>query len=238
MPRFEPVPINLQLLTDALVKAKATWQDLRLEFLWDEHGKHVSNLEAGRGCLEVIQRVSSGLGLDPNDLMVQQRSKPRIPLPYHSDLGLWLSRMDAMVSQPDGAAPVPTGLVNRLKALCEVPYEKRKGWGDRPPAELVALHQEIRFAGLMVCAGMVTRFVQDLPTGRTRPASISVLELDWHGDVLTQGGQLDPENALTTIGPERDPVTPEWLARFNKPRFTADDLLRYSDMVHKTIGAK
>jgi hypothetical protein len=38
------------------------------------------------------------------------------------------------------------------------------------------------------------------------------------------------------IGPERDAVTPEWLARFNKPRFTASDLLRYSDMVHETIG--
>lgn len=235
-PRFEPVPINLPLLEKAMAKNGVTWQGLLFEFTWDEEGKHVKDLQSGRGCLDAIQHVAELFGLDPNELMVHERSTPRIPLPHHTDLALWLSRMDAVVSQPEGTPAVASGLVNRLKALCAVPYEKRRGWGDRPPSELEALNQEIRFAGLMVCAGMGTRFVQDLPNGRTRPASVSVLEFDWQVDVLTQGGQLEPENTFMTIGPERDPVTPEWLARFNKPRFTASDLLRYSDMVHETIG--
>ena len=235
-PRFEPVPISLQLLEDSLAAAKMTWRDLSLKFPFDEDGKHVADLKAGRGCLDAVHAVSTLLGLDPNELMVQQRTTPRIPLPHHTDLALWLSRMDAVVAQPDGAAPVAAGLVNRLKALCAVPYEKRRAWDKRPSAEFEALNQEIRFAGLMVCAGMGTRFVQDLPNGRTRPASISVLEFDWQVDVLTLGGQLDQEQTSMVIGPERDAVTPEWLARFNKPRFTASDLLRYSDMVHETIG--
>ena len=235
-PRFEPVPISLQLLEDSLAAAKMTWRDLSLKFPFDEDGKHVADLKAGRGCLDAVHAVSTLLGLDPNELMVQQRTTPRIPLPHHTDLALWLSRMDAVVAQPDGAAPVAAGLVNRLKALCAVPYEKRRAWDKRPPAEFEALNQEIRFAGLMVCAGMGTRFVQDLPNGRTRPASISVLEFDWQVDVLTHGGQLDQEQTSMVIGPERDDVTPEWLTRFNKPRFTASDLLRYSDMVHETIG--
>lgn len=235
-PRFESVPISLQLLEDSLAAAKMTWRDLSLKFPFDEDGKHVADLKAGRGCLDAVHAVSTLLGLDPNELMVQQRTTPRIPLPHHTDLALWLSRMDAVVAQPDGAAPVAAGLVNRLKALCAVPYEKRRAWDKRPSAEFEALNQEIRFAGLMVCAGMGTRFVQDLPNGRTRPASISVLEFDWQVDVLTQGGQLDQEQTSMVIGPERDAVTPEWLTRFNKPRFTASDLLRYSDMVHETIG--
>lgn len=235
-PRFEPVPISLQLLEDSLAAAKMTWRDLSLKFPFDEDGKHVADLKVGRGCLDAVHAVSTLLGLDPNELMVQQRTTPRIPLPHHTDLALWLSRMDAVVAQPDGAAPVAAGLVNRLKALCAVPYEKRRAWDKRPSAEFEALNQEIRFAGLMVCAGMGTRFVQDLPNGRTRPASISVLEFDWQVDVLTQGGQLDQEQTSMVIGPERDAVTPEWLTRFNKPRFTASDLLRYSDMVHETIG--
>lgn len=235
-PRFEPVPISLQLLQDSLAAAKMTWRDLSLKFPFDEDGKHVADLKAGRGCLDAVHAVSTLLGLDPNELMVHQRTTPRIPLPHHTDLALWLSRMDAVVAQPDGAAPVAAGLVNRLKALCAVPYEKRRAWDKRPSAEFEALNQEIRFAGLMVCAGMGTRFVQDLPNGRARPASISVLEFDWQVDVLTQGGQLDQEQTSMVIGPERDAVTPEWLARFNKPRFTASDLLRYSDMVHETIG--
>lgn len=235
-PRFEPVPISLQLLEDSLAAAKMTWRDLSLKFPFDEDGKHVADLKAGRGCLDAVHAVSTLLGLDPNELMVQQRTTPRIPLPHHTDLALWLSRMDAVVAQPDGAAPVAAGLVNRLKALCAVPYEKRRAWDKRPSAEFEALNQEIRFAGLMVCADMGTRFVQDLPNGRTRPASISVLEFDWQVDVLTQGGQLDQEQTSMVIGPERDAATPEWLTRFNKPRFTASDLLRYSDMVHETIG--
>jgi hypothetical protein len=101
--------------------------------------------------------------------------------------------------------------------------------------ELEALNQEVRFAGLMVCAGMGTRFVRDLPLGWERPASVSVLEFDRQVDVLTQGGQLDADNRSMEIGPERDAVTPQWLARFNKPRFTASDLLRYSDTVHQHI---
>jgi hypothetical protein len=236
VPRFEPVPIDLKLLKEALAAAKLTWHDLLFEFGWDEDGKHVADLKTGRGCLDAIQTVSAVLGLDPNELMVQQRTTPRIPLSHHMDLALWLSRMEAVVSQPEGAAPVAPGLVNRLKALCAVPYEKRRTWDKRPPAELEALNQEIRFAGLTVCAGMGTRFVQDLPSGRTRPASISVFEFDWQVEVLTQGGKLAPEHTSMAIGPERDPVTPEWLARFNKPSFTANDLLRYSDIVHKTIG--
>ena len=235
-PRFEPVPISLPLLEDSLAAAKMTWRDLSLKFPFDEDGKHVADLKAGRGCLDAVHAVSTLLGLDPNELMVQQRTTSRIPLPHHTDLALWLSRMDAVVAQPDGAAPVAAGLVNRLKALCAVPYEKRRAWDKRPPAEFEALNQEIRFAGLMVCAGMGTRFVQDLPNGRTRPASISVLEFDWQVDVLTHGGQLDQEQTSMVIGAERDAVTPEWLTRFNKPRFTASDLLRYSDMVHETIG--
>jgi len=235
-PRFEPVAINLELLERTLEAKRLTWDDLHQEFLYDEDGAHVADLQAGRGCLDTVQTAAKALDLDANELMAQKRSTPRIPLPHHTDLAMWLSRMDAAVSQPEGAPAVARGLVNRLRALCAVPYEKRKSWGDRPPAELEALNQEIRFAGLMVCAGMGTRFVEDLPGGYMRPASISLLEFDWQVDVLTQGGQLDPENACMTIGPERDPVTPEWLARFNKPQFTANDLLRYSDMVHETIG--
>lgn len=234
-PRFEPVAISGEVLERARLSSNATWNDIWIGFPYDQDGQAIKDLRAGRASLDAVQHVALALGIDPNDLLAPQRSTPRISLPHHTDIGMWLSRLDAVVSQPDGAPPVAAQFVNRLRALCAVSYEKRRSWEAYPPADLEALNQEIRFAGLMVCAGMGTRFVTDLPLGWTRPASISVLEFDWQTDVLTQGGQLDPDNRSMDIGPERDPVTPEWLARFNKPRFTASDLLRYSDAVHEHI---
>lgn len=235
--RFEPVGVNTEALERARLAAGLSWDSIGQShaFQGDDDGSALRELQAGRADLSRLQHVASLVNVDPNELLAPTRSTPRIPLPHHTDLALWLSRMDAVVSQPEGSPRVAAGLVNRLKALCSVPYEQRRHWGDRPPADFEALNQEVRFAGLMVCAGMGTRFVQDLPNGWARPASISVLEFDTQVDVLTQGGQLDPANTSMVIGPERDSVTPEWLARFNKPRFTASDLLRYSDMVHETI---
>jgi len=236
-PRFELVAINQTVLEHARLLANMTWDGLWTSFPFDEDGQVIRDLRTGHASLDNVQRVASVLGIDPNDLLSLTRPTPRIPLPHHTDLGMWLSRMDAVVNlNPlDDDFESKKGFAQRLRALCSVPYAERRPWDKQPPAELETLNQEIRFAGWVVCAGMGTRFVKDLPVGWTRPASISILEFDRQEDVLTQGGQLDPDNRLMDIAPERDAVTPEWLARFNKPRFSASDLLRYSDMVHDTI---
>lgn len=192
-------------------------------------------MRSGKACLGSLQTVARALKVEPNSLLVSRRATPRIPLPLHKDIALWLSRMEAQVSEPEGAPRAPAGLADRLRALCAVPYEERRRWDKRPPRELEALNQEIRFAGLVVCAGMGVRFVQDLPLGMSRPASMSILEFDRQVDVLTQGGQLKHPTRSMDFEPEQDPVTPEWLARFNKPSFSANDLVRYSDLVHEYV---
>lgn len=234
-PRFEAVPLHLARLNAAMAAKGLSWHDLRLR-LRTPHHQVMTDFQEGKGSLEYLPALAEALDIaDPNDLLAPTRSSPRIPLPLHSDIGIWLSRIDAVVPEPETPSLVQHEWIERLRAFCAVPYEQRRTWSKRPPPDLETLNQEIRFAGLIVCAGMGVRFVKDLPLGWLRPASVSLLEFDRQIDVLTQGGRLDAGNRSMDIGTERDPVTPEWLQRFNKPKFKADDLLRYSDMVHQHI---
>lgn len=233
VPRYGEVTFDQKVFEQARSAASLTWSDIAELFQDDLNDEIVKELQAGKACLSSLQVVAEALDINPNSLLTSQRSTPRIPLPLHSDIALWLSRIDAVVSEPDDSASAPAGIAERLRTLCAVPHDVRRHWDKKPPAALEELNREIRFAGLIVCAGMGVRFVHDLPLGLQRPTSISVLEFDRQIDVLTQGGQLPDGATSMQLEPESDPVTPEWLARFNKPVFTANDLLRYSDMVHE-----
>ncbi len=234
-PRFEAVPLHLTRLNAAMAAKGLSWHDLHLR-LGTPHHQVMIDFQDGKGSLAYLPALAEALDIaDPNTLLAPTRSSPRIPLPLHSDIGMWLSRIDAVVPEREFLPQVQRDWVERLSTFCAVPYEQRRTWSKRLPPGLETLNQEIRFAGLIVCAGMGVRFVKDLPLGWLRPASVSLLEFDRQIDVLTQGGRLDAENRSMDIGAERDPVTPEWLQRFNKPKFKASDLLRYSDMVHQHI---
>ncbi len=233
VPRYGDVVFDQDAFEQARSAAGLTWSDIAELFQDDLNDEIVQELQVGKACLSSLQVIAEALDIDPNSLLTSQRSTPRIPLPLHSDIAMWLSRIDAVVSEPHGSAPAPAGIAERLRALCAVPLDVRRHWDKKPPAALEELNREIRFAGLIVCAGMGVRFVHDLPLGLQRPTSISILEFDRQIDVLTQGGQLPDGVTSMQLEPESDPVTPEWLARFNKPHFTANDLLRYSDMVHE-----
>lgn len=235
VPRFEPVELDQAVFERARAAAGLTWFDIGALFPDDTDGAVERDLRGGKACLGSLQTLATALKVEPNDLLVSRRATPRIPLPTHKDIALWLSRMEAQVSEPEDAPRAPAGLAERLGTLCAVPYEERRHWDKRPPRELEAINQEIRFAGLVVCAGMGVRFVRDLPLGMSRPASVSILEFDRQVDVLTQSGQLRQPTRSMEFEPQQDPVTPEWLARFNKPRFSANDLVRYSDLVHEYV---
>lgn len=230
--RFEPEPLNMGVVETARIRLGLSLPDIAAQLPHPE--RQAAKLREGRLDLRHFPDLAKLLKLaSPNDLLSPKRSTPRIPLPHHTDIGLWLSRLDGFVSEPPDAPRAPSGIAARLQALCAVPYEQRKHWDKNPPKELETLNREVRFAGLVVCAGMGIRFVQDLPLGIVRPSSLSLLEFDREVDVLTQNGQMAPDNGLMRLPPEQDAVTPEWLARFNAVKFTARDLLRYSDKVEE-----
>lgn len=232
VPRYGEVEFNLDVLERARAEAGLSWSQLAHLFADDVDGEVVSAMSEGKACLSSLQTVAEALKIDPNTLLKSQRATPRIPLPLHSDIAMWLSRMDAVVRDPLGDAAPPAGLVERLRQFCEVPYAERRGWYDKPPAALQSLNKELRFAGLVVCAGMGVRFVRDLPLGLQRPSSMSILEFDREVDVLTQDGALPDRASTMVLAEEATDASPEWLERYNKPRFTGSELLRYSDMVH------
>ena len=243
---FELLEVDLTAVERARQAVNMSWDEIFLDLGYaGTEEPSAQRLRQGRAGLELVQRIGAILKVNPQDLLVPQEVTPRIPLQLHSDIGLWLSRMDAVVTAPlkgraDSGPAHPAGallanLEQRLAALCAVPYELRRKWDRHPPGELEVLNREIRFAGLLVCAGMGLRYVADLPLGWARPATISVLQLDEQAEVLSQGGSLEAGARSMDLIPERDAVTPEWLARLNKPTFSASDLLRYSDSVHEHL---
>jgi len=236
-PRFEPVALNQAALEQARIVAAVTWDDLAQRVSSDDRIDAVSDLRAGRCSLDALQRVSELLGVNPDKLLAPNLEAPRIPLQQDSDLIVWLSRMKTIECLDAQEAAIPHQIVVRLKALCAAPYEARRRWDGQTPAEIESLNGDIQRAGLVVCGNLTTRFVQDLPMGWTRPASIAQFEIALQADVLIRRAQADSKRAKVDTGrEEQDRVTPEWLARFNKPSFSADDLLRYGDMVRDMIG--
>lgn len=235
VPRYGEVEFNLEVLERARATAGMPWTQLAHLFVDDIDGEIVSAMSEGKACLSSLQTVAEALKIDPNALLQPQRATPRIPLPLHSDIAMWLSRMDAVVGEPLDAATPPASIVERLRQLCAVPYVERRGWYDKPPAPLQSLNKEIRFAGLVVSAGMGVRFVKDLPLGMQRPSSMSILEFDREVDVLTQDGALPDGSSTMALAEEETDASPEWLERYNKPKFTGSELLRYADMVHDGV---
>jgi hypothetical protein len=230
--RFEPVKLDVTAVDEA--RGGWAWQDIAMRLQHLGFSQALATEPAkGRADLRVVFALSRILEVaDPNDLLPAAAVSPRIPLTVHADIASWLSGMAATTWVAKTASETQQALAKRLQAFCDVPLEERRQWQKQPPRHLEALNQEIRFLGLVVCAGMATRFVKDLPIDIYRPAAVSLLTFEKVGDVLTQDGKLKRGSRSFNMKREKDPVTPEWLKRFNRPRFTANDLVRYSDQVH------
>lgn len=233
--RFEPVKLDAKAVEAARARSGWSWDDITLRL---KHLQFSPALAAdpatGVADLRIVLALSRILELDdPNELLPAAAVSPRIPLAVHSDVASWLSGMEAVTWVAKDASETQKGLAKRLQAFCDVPLKERRAWKSQLPRHLEALNQEIRFLGLVVCAGMATRFVRDLPIDVYRPAAVSLLTFERLGDVLTQDGKLKRGSRSFNLKREQDPVTPEWLTRFNRPHFRGQDLVRYSDMVHE-----
>lgn len=230
--QFAPVGLDVARLEIARVQRNGGHADLAVaanlsQQDWENclNGRHLP--------ARAFKGVADALHISPNDLLVDERKRPSIPLPRHNDIGAWLSRLDAVVAPYDESSSVLRDLAKRLGALCATRFGERADWDRRPPRELKDLNQQLRFAGFVVSATMGVRFVQDLPLGHTRLAGVSIFSFDTEEAVLTQGGLLELGNAAMNLPAEEESVSAEWLARFNAPRFTGEDLMRYGDVVNE-----
>lgn len=221
VPDFDGIPINTELVETLCAKHDLSFP--QLEMRAGTGGNVAESLARGQLGLQDFAGVARVLGLEgPNDLLPRVSAVPRIPLPDGEVLALWLSRIDKLnVDVVDAEADGASALVTQLIAQCDVPFQARRSWGTKAPASLRAAHAAIAAAQLVVCARMDVRFIKDLPIDEWRPTTICVLSLEKASDVSSQDGKLGPS--------EEDSVTPEWLERFNKPRFTGTEMMRYSD---------
>ena len=103
------------------------------------------------------------------------------------------------------------------------------------PAAVKGFFQEAERAGRVVCAAMTKRFVQDLPLGRWRLGMVAVLSFELESVVRSQPGLERQEPAVDSDEDDevKESITPEWLARFNEPSFTGEELLKLSSEVER-----
>ena len=228
-PRFERQQLNAAVVERARSAMHLSYDAIAVELRLSTEARQA--LQAGAIELRHVPVLARLLHLDSaNDILPVDPPGPRLPLPLHGDIALFLSRLDAVVLARPEHAKVPTTLVARLQAMCAVPLQQRRSWAEQPPAALETLNQEVRFAGLVVGVSMGTHFARDLPLGLERPSITAFLGLYRELDILTQAGKLPLEPGFTeALRRERDPVTPEWLARFNAQKFTTRDIIRYTD---------
>ena len=227
--RFAPQPFKAGLVETARVRLGLVPSDLARALGLDLH-EWLACLEQGVLRVRLFPLLAQALHLaSPNELQYEPRRSPMIPLPTADDLGAWLGRLDAVVDAYEGGPAVPQAMSDALSRLCEQPFATRRGWHRRAPAELQALSQSAHDKGLVVCASTTSRFVRDLPLGRWRLGLVAVLSFESEAAVATQAGQLSvPEGDVVPEQDTDDPITAEWLARFNAYQFTADDLMTLS----------
>jgi hypothetical protein len=161
-----------------------------------------------------------------NDFAELETNAVSMPLPDASDVALWLSRFDTLIATPGGLGPEVAGAVSRLSKLCATPVQDRLKWDKQPPRELQAIYEELRVRGLMLCGTAGRTFLNDLPLGRSRLALVGVLTPESETAILTQRGLLDVDNADAGLPDEEHRITPDWLARFNAPKFTGEEMLK------------
>jgi hypothetical protein len=188
-------------------------------------------LTRGEVQLNWLPALAAQLGLPSPNMLFMPAPAPRIPIDHYQDLGLWFSRFTTTVAPTPEGNPRLAAVAKRLAEFGGKPANVRDAWDEEPPAELEAVALDLRHLGYIACASMGVRFVADLPLGLLRPGQVSILTLVPLDQVLTENGLLSDNNHLMKLTPQRDPVTPEWLARFNAPRFSAADLIAYSDKV-------
>lgn len=228
--RFAPEPLNTAALEVARLRRGLSHEDIALALnieshVWREH------VEAGELPVAWFTPLRRVLGLaSENELLDVDPRARSIPLPRHEDIGMFLSRFE--VVEPDGDQG-REGLLPRLERVCQVPFGQRRRWDKHPPAELKSLNQEARHDGLVLCSTLEKQFVQDLPLGGSRLGLVLVLRFEREVDVHTQRGQLDIGNTAMKLPPEDEPVSADWLERFNAVKFTGEELLKYSEKVNE-----
>lgn len=228
--RFAPEPLNTAALEVARLRRGLSHEGVALALgiepnVWREH---VEAEELPVAWFTPLRRV---LGLtSENELLGVDERSTSIPLPRHDDIGMFLSRFEALEANGDQGG---ADLLRRLEHVCQVPFGQRRRWDKRPPAELKALNQEARHDGLVLCGTLEKQFVQDLPLGKSRLGLVLVLRFENAIDVHTQRGQLDIGNAAMKLPPEEEPVSADWLERFNAVKFTGEELLKYSEKVNE-----
>lgn len=228
--RFAPEALNTAALEVARLRRGLSHEDVALALgieprVWREH---VEAEELPVAWFTPLRRVL-GLASENELLGVDQRARS-IPLPRHEDIGMFLSRFEVLEADGDQGEE---GLLRRLEHVCQVPFGQRRRWDKHPSAELKALNQEARHAGQVLCGTLEKQFVQDLPLGGSRLGLVLVLRFEKAVDVHTQRGQLDIGNTAMKLPPEDEPVSADWLARFNAVKFTGEELLKYSEKVNE-----
>jgi hypothetical protein len=228
--RFAPETLNLTIVEKARLLMQLSDSDIA-EKLRVPLDQWLSYKSAGELPVTLFRPLREAIGLgSENDLLGEAEGTVRMPLPRHEDIGIFLSRFDTVeVPESEGTQQ----LAQRLRRLCATPFAERRRWDKHPISELKAINQEARFEGLVICAMMEKQFVSDLPLGYSRYGLVLVLTFANEIDVHTQDGQLEVGNSAMDLPAEDDeePVTAAWLARFNDPKLTGEELLRYSEKV-------
>lgn len=228
--RFAPEPLNTAALEVARLRRGLSHEDVALALGTEPHvwREHVEAEELPVAWFTPLRRLLK-LASENELLSVDQRARS-IPLPRHEDIGMFLSRFELLEADGNQGGE---GLLCRLERVCQVPFGQRRRWDKHHPAELKALNQEARHDGLVLCGTLEKQFVQDLPLGGSRLGLVLVLRFEKAVDVHTQRGQLDIGNAAMKLPPEDEPVSADWLERFNAVKFTGEELLKYSEKVNE-----
>jgi len=163
-----------------------------------------------------------------NDFAELETNAVSLPLPEASDVALWLSRFDTLVATPGALGPEVAGAVSGLSKLCATSVQERLKWDKQPPRELQTICDDLRVRGLMLCGTAGRTFLNDLPLGRSRLALVGVLTPESETAIRTQRGLLDADNADAGLPAEEHRITPDWLARFNAPTFTGEEMLKFT----------
>ncbi|WP_143042663.1 hypothetical protein [Variovorax sp. YR634] len=224
--RFAPAPFRASQAEAARVKLNLSVTELeaKLGFKDLDWNAAVKSQTMPSYLFAPVARV---LQLESPNLLVEHvRTTPRIPLSNVDDLATWLARLDGEVVQYPDSPPVDPEVGAKLEMLLATPWARRSGWAKVPPVELKQLAQQVADAQLVICASMEARFVQDLPLGRWRSGMLSALSFESEAVVRTQGGALNVEPDV-----EGEPISAEWLERFNKQTFTGEDLMELSKEV-------
>lgn len=224
---FSPEPLNVVLVRQTMAALSLTEDHIAqgLGVSLDEWRSFMENAHLPvhhfQTLAGVLQQVSIGGLLSRRD-----RPLPLVPIRDDESFGVFLGHVEYALVDPSVGLNSTGRVREHLRRLCGTTFEIRRRWNERAPEELSKILSMVEAEGNVLCARMDQRFVEDLPLGRERLAIVLVLCTEPQRVVDQYAPQSEEERE-----PFDDEIDENWLARFNRSRFTGDDLLRYSNTV-------